>query len=259
LIYAAVLLNFAPADGGGADRSAELAQRGPTAEETRAREYVGDVPGEGNRFLANSLGRPLLHSMGRIEMWKRTAADALANPLFGIGPMAYACTQTATFAHPHNFPLQIAAEWGLPAAFLLFVVIAALFWRAATILRWDRTEHPRDLRFAALLFAGALAAALHACLSGVLVMPASQVVGLLVCGMLAGAFAAGRSEARAVPSRRTFLAPALISLLLLALGGHELGTMDARAASLPPDIKHPRMWQNAFVCRVYTAQIPVTK
>jgi hypothetical protein len=258
-IYAAVMLSFAPSEGSGLDRPAELAPRGSTAEDTRALEYVGDVPGEGNRFLANSLGRPLLHPMGRIEMWKRSAGDALANPLFGIGPMAYACTQTAAFAHPHNFPMQIAAEWGLPAAFLLCTVIAVLFWRAATRLLRDRTKHSRDLTFAALLFASAIAATLHACLSGVLVMPASQVVGLLVCGMLTGEFAAGRGQAQVVLSKSTFLAPALLSFLLLALGGHELRTMDERAVLLPPDIKHPRMWQNAFVCRVYTTEIPVTK
>ena len=36
-----------------------------------------------------------------------------SSPWLGIGPMQFAALASVVGAHPHNWPLQVAAEWGL--------------------------------------------------------------------------------------------------------------------------------------------------
>jgi hypothetical protein len=262
VIFAGALL----ATPSGFDRSAlttgtsEEAQT--RSEELESRRYIGDLPKEGNRFLDTSLGRPLFHAMGRVEMWHRALNDALENPVFGIGPMAYPCSQSVTFAHPHNYPLQIAAEWGLPAAILLCLSVALLLWAAAAKLYKNQSGAAKnDHRASVALFTGVIAAVLHSGVSGVAVMPASQVAGILICGMVLGRL--GSFTSRPPPKYRRqgllFGMTLGLSACLLAYGSTELYSMDRRNEQMPPDIGHPRMWRNAFVCRLGTTQTPVTK
>jgi len=97
-----------------------------------------------------------------------------------------------------------------------------------------------------------LAAAFHACLSGVMIMPASQITGLLICGMLAGYYPATPSKNSSLAIQWGFLPGLLMSAALLALGAYELQTMERRSKLFAPGLSmNPRIWQEARVCRYY--------
>jgi O-antigen ligase len=191
-------------------------------------------------------------------MWSITLRDAMANPLLGIGPLNYVCTSPEWLGHPHNFPLQIAAEWGIPAALMICVIFLIMVYRVTWNVRQDRYNGEEENVFAGLLLTGVIAAALHACLSGVMVMPASQVTGLLVCGMLLGLGPNQQADSSGPEVTRQFFPVFLLSIGLLLSAGltlfgvNELRTMDSRAATLHiKEALRPRFWQNSKVCELY--------
>lgn len=65
-------------------------------------------------MLGRSTSNPI---SGRQFLWKRAAELIVRHPLLGVGPQHFAHygADLHTGAHPHDWLLQIAAEWGLPA------------------------------------------------------------------------------------------------------------------------------------------------
>ena len=259
LIYGGVLLSFEARTASEAGETSGGAVAPPAATAPGIGFYSNeDATTSG--FLAQSVGRPLLDPMGRNWMWRQTLVDAGNHPLLGIGPMNYVCTSPAYIGHPHNFPLQLAAEWGTPVALAVCVLFAALLLRGTTSLRREQTEDSGAATvLPGLVLTGVLAAALTACVSGVMVTPASQVAGLLVCGLLLGV-TRGSAVASPPSARRFAFVPGVIlGIALLALGAHELGSMPERSAQMRPgEDKQPRIWQDAKVCRLYVPQNEVT-
>lgn len=242
LIYASVLFTL---EGSSHDVSVIEARSDPA---------VASAQDDGSLYFDQSLGRPMLHTSGRSWIWSRTLRDVTENSLLGIGPMNYACTNAVWYGHPHNFPLQIAAEWGLPAALILAAVFVGLLASATRRIRRLSSESCAKAAPASLLLTGVLAAAIHSCFSGVLVMPASQVTGVLVCGVLLGSLAPAQGHRRTFHTRWIVIAGSILSLALLIQGGREISTMEERAAQLPPRIFAPRIWQDSKVCVLYTSQ-----
>jgi hypothetical protein len=240
--------------------TAALMQQGRSVSEQDAAiaENTTEAQDQQSQFLAESLGRPMMHTSGRSWIWSVTLRDALENPLLGIGPMNYACTSDVWFGHPHNFPLQIAAEWGLPIAFAVLTIVLLLLLRTSRAIRQGAISSFEDPILAGLLFTGVLAAAIHACFSGVMVMPASQVTGLIVCGTLLGLRAPLPEDRKIVSPIWLCICGLLLASSLLLLGAQELRTMEFRAAQLPARIVSPRIWQDAKVCQLYITQNAVT-
>ena len=98
-----------------------------------------------------------------------------------------------------------------------------------------------------------LAAAVHACLSGVLVMPASQAAGVLVCGWLLGLLPNDAPARIANLSATILLRSGLVmSLALFAFALHEITVSDLMLEQTQMlDRGIPRFWQNGKVCRIY--------
>lgn len=150
-----------------------------------------EKPGD---FYVSSVGRPMLHTSGRSMLWGLSVEDAVRNPLLGAGPGRYACQRHPMLpAHPHSFPFRILGEWGFVALFLLLYLGFRLGVRfLVRIKRYYRdvagdggTDDPSDNPLRALLAISVLAGVMHACLSGLLIMPASQVALLLIAGWTA--------------------------------------------------------------------------
>jgi hypothetical protein len=254
LIYATILVSTVSYLPGVPDAGHER----PTAAQPVNEANPDAAPDSSSRFLSQSLGRPMINTSGRFHMWSLTMGDVFDNPLWGIGPMNYVCTSPYLIGHPHNFPLQLAAEWGIPVAIAACFIFLALFFRAVISIRDDRFDNPDDREISGLLLTGLLAAALHACLSGVMVMPASQVTGLLLCGMLLGLSPASPDQRPATAARWWSFPGLVLAMGLLALGVQELRTMEERASQLNAgETMWPRIWQNAKVCRIHVAQFPV--
>jgi O-antigen ligase len=253
LIFGGVLLSFQHGTN-------EAGDNVPTVEARQGAGLYGNENQATTSFLAQSVGRPLLDPAGRTWMWKITLDDARANPLLGIGPMNYVCTSPHYIGHPHSFPLQLAAEWGIPVALAACLVFAALLLQGTAGLRRQRANIGAATVLPGLLLTGVLAAALTACVSGVMVTPASQVAGLVVCGLLLG-FAPG-SPVVTTPTagRFAYITGVILAIALLALGAQELRTMPGRSAQMRPgEDLWPRIWQDAKVCRLYVPQNEVTK
>jgi hypothetical protein len=148
--------------------------------------------------------------------------------------MNYVCTANVRMSHPHSFPLRFLAEWGFPAMLALMMVFLAPGVRILRQLRGQSPEQAGDRFLSGCLMASVVCAALYACLSGVLIMPASQVAGVMIFGGLLGMSGlAGRREGYR-GARKICTSGALMSMLLLVLGWFELSTMDSRSEKLRP-------------------------
>ena len=84
-------------------------------------------------------------------------------------------------AHPHNFYLQVAYEWGVPAALLLVGVLGFALLRLAQAVHQTTDTTQKNVGMA--LFAGVLAVCVDGCFSGNFVMPMSQLWIALLFGL----------------------------------------------------------------------------
>jgi hypothetical protein len=224
-------------------------------DQDEAIQAMGDSSGS---FVEPLTGSRVWTTSGRIDMWRGILNDARTHPVLGIGPMNYACTGPINRAgHPHNFPLQFMAEWGIPAVLLLMFTMAMLVFKLASNLRTHHESIAQDSPLAGYYATGVVAALILACLDGALVMPASQVNGLLVCGCLLG-LVTHKPIRR--PAKQGSIAPAplvlvlalVVSFAFLAFARQEIAVAIVRWEETPVmDRGIPRLWQNGKVCRLY--------
>lgn len=230
----------------------------PGTPETKVRAGIIERPNDhshGSTLAGAITGARMLTSTGRISLWRDAIGSAKDRPVLGIGPGNYACGGWPTrSAHPHSFPLQILAEWGIPAFLILLSISLFLAWSTLQKLREARLDSaPTGL--ARMLFGGVLAAAISACVDGVFLMPASQVTGVLIGGWLLATVV--------VPHRRDFACPTLpttlitILSLVAALSFAIWGWRDYEnrerlyANTWAWNLEIPRFWQNGKVCVPY--------
>lgn len=212
---------------------------------------------EESKFIAPLTGDRMTSSSGRVAMWKGSWTDTLDNPLLGIGPMNYACKGPVyRAAHPHSFPMQFLSEWGIPAFALLLTVCLFVAVRLLQQMKYQVPES-RSIEFLQIvLLTGLLAAAIHACLSGVLVMPASQVAGVLICGWLLGSVESAPTAG--IKKTRTLIGLTLVfilSIIFLIFAISEIQLHEQRLAETAgKDQLIPRLWQNGKVCVLYQNQ-----
>lgn len=177
----------------------------------------------------------------RVELAKIALSMIADHPWLGVGPMHFAYVDNGYGAHPHNFWLQLGAEWGLPVLAMVAAACTVLYRRVVRAA-W-RARHDAD--------AGLLSACLLAALTvwvvgtqfdGYMVVPTSQIacaVVLMLCVTLT------RLEATSEPPQPPRpMARALVFIpLLLCLGA------TAVLATLPfTPFGHPTeremLWRN---------------
>jgi O-antigen ligase len=144
------------------------------------------VAGDRSAFMNMFTHMTSSSTSGRGELWKAAVDAALASPLLGIGPQHYVYVRPADSfaAHPHNAVLQWACEWGVPSAIVMLAIVS---WALISWMRARRTEHIGDTGSPGAVLAVALSASLiagtvHAMLSGIIVMPMSQMQMALIAG-----------------------------------------------------------------------------
>ncbi|MFN7425915.1 MAG: O-antigen ligase family protein [bacterium] len=147
------------------------------------------------------LGQPFGLSMREV-LWSRALGWIGQFPTLGIGPMGLALDVNPVAAHPHNAPLQIAAEWGLPASLLMAIAVLGAASGLSMGLRRQVTDTPADggaERLVGVALAIALTgAAINALVDGVIVMPCTQ---LMLAGVAGWTAACLLPPAAAVPAR----------------------------------------------------------
>jgi len=125
---------------------------------------------------------------GRLPLWELAGQLMAAHPWLGIGPQHYAHEESMVkwAAHPHNFLLQIGAEWGLPT---LLCLLAAIVIGMRGLVRSSRRIAPADSaaqQTLTVLLATGTAILVDGLFSGVIVMPQSQMAIVLYLACAAG-------------------------------------------------------------------------
>lgn len=198
------------------------------------------------------LVRASLDSPGRVELWKGAWSVIVDYPLLGIGPMGLSCSATNTLAaHPHSAPLQIMAEWGVPA--FLLVSILLFLGIKGWLARATDSPPPLSSRYHPLnpiLFLSVSSSLLYSLVTGIIVMPLSQLVMMLVFGWILGREI--NHGPRSAPRRAKSI---LVGYLVLALSGVTIlfGTLYSDAMTFPETLSNqfaypPRLWLQANTC-----------
>jgi O-antigen ligase len=186
----------------------------------------------------------------RLYLWTQSLQLMLKQPLLGVGPMNFAALGDSYASHPHDWILQVGAEWGIPVLALLLWVL----WRLGRALR-ERLAVERGVDGAVLApLAAAIMGLCYALVDGNLVMPVSQSTFALMLGVLLGC--AFPAVSNAAPMRRSLAAVIAIVVLtsavfLLAYVADSLPRQGEneqawRRHSKYPDLA-PRFWQQGLL------------
>lgn len=153
-------------------------------------------------------------SNGRVELWTSALRMVEARPWLGVGPMHYSYYPSEFAAHPHNLALQIAAEWGLPAALLATTLGLAAGTRW---LRHTRRVAPNKALWTAGLTIAFVASFTNAMVDGFLIAPMSQIVAALGAGALLAEVLPANRQAASSPLRFVCLAVVVLPSLAVLL------------------------------------------
>ncbi len=123
----------------------------------------------------------------REVIWSLAWQFVRDHPWLGVGPMHFAYWAKVIGAHPHNAVLQWLAEWGVPATLLLIGLWAAGgLSLAAYVRRTAAQDDDKAQIFRVALLAALTGASAQAMVDGVLVMPVSQMLLVLLAGWAMG-------------------------------------------------------------------------
>jgi putative inorganic carbon (HCO3(-)) transporter len=197
---------------------------------------------------------------GRGALWRFAAGLIEHNPWLGVGPMhfAHAANRLQMGAHPHDWMLQIASEWGMPALIcLVFTLWVAFRGLIGAVGRFPADDVDNQTTLSALM-TGCAAILVDACVSGVLVMPQSQIAITLLLGCTIGWYRSVVRPAPGSPSERPRRRLAAAVCLVAAMAGMMAGAgpgmkalLDgelpaARQQAANPGFDWPRMWQQGY-------------
>lgn len=195
------------------------------------------VDAEGLRVEARPAAWALALRLFVAQPWLGVGWGEFAGAAFEAGLPPQLAAQTSVWSSPHNLPLHVLAEAGLPGAALLLLGAARWWLQAWRSLR----RHPEPAQCWAVAGVGI------ACLHALLEYPLWYAHFLCLAALASGIATAGSLEVRATPVRRTLLAgnAFVFALLLWALAdywrfdqaylaatGHTLAPEHARATAL---------------------------
>jgi putative inorganic carbon (HCO3(-)) transporter len=197
---------------------------------------------------------------GRGILWQRALTLIMQHPLLGVGPMHFAhnAGDLQIGAHPHDWIMQIASEWGLPAFLCL---CTALLLAGHALLRAGKglaAEDTLNQNICSALVAGGATILVDGLVSGLFVMPQSQLAIALFLGCAIGWYRAnagpiqgevGSSRLQRAGTR--LLAIVAAACLLNAVWPDAAARFRGDAlrpsqASLNPGTTWPRLWHAGY-------------
>jgi len=154
----------------------------------------------------------------RIALWGQALRLIQEHPLLGIGPMQFAWHSPIS-AHPHNSVLQLAAEFGLPAALLLLTITAyGLYcWLKRFNITRLQSQNNQDRHLTIALLFTAVTNAAYSLVDGVIVMPISQVMMFTFIGLMIAFYAEGNAAETVTVKRKRLLHPFFAGIVLITL------------------------------------------
>jgi O-antigen ligase len=120
----------------------------------------------------------------RLELAQGALGILREHPLVGVGPGQFGLQPYSTYAaHPHNVPLQLLSEYGLPAGLAgIALVLMLTVYAVRTLRKASGQSTVLDVSLVAALIMG-LADSLF---SGNLIMPHSQMLFAVLAGWIIG-------------------------------------------------------------------------
>ena len=195
----------------------------------------------------------------RKELWLRALDLISTHPWLGAGPLHYAHDAGVlhTYAHPHNWVLQIGAEWGLPALLCLCLALGTVLLRLLRTARWLAPDDANQHTILTAWIVTGAALLVDGLFSGLIVMPVSQLLIALYLGCAVG-WAWSLKGAPAADSGpgwpRAAQAALLLTAMLLLVNGAWPGLKGKIGLHVPPAPKeepyrnsyYPRLWRFGY-------------
>ena len=135
--------------------------------------------------VTNNLAR--FNDSGRLNLWLIALEQIKQYPYFGVGPLMYGNTSATIYHSPHNVILWFASEWGIIASFaILSLAVYLLFTylrrlkEAGDLICLANTQPPLSIIIAQVLGVSLIAGSIHSLVSGLYIIPSSQLTVLLV-------------------------------------------------------------------------------
>ncbi|SNS26382.1 O-antigen ligase family protein [Pseudomonas segetis] len=153
---------------------------------------------------------------GREVIWGIAWELFIANPVLGVGPMNFSAVLNPIAAHPHQFILQLLAEWGggvAVAVLLLMIYAARAGWR------FIRSGLATD--FDAVLAISLVSAVVLAQVDGVFVMPYTETWLAIIAGLATARWTQNASFGYSA-TRYKLMGVRLLSILFLVVIGYTL-------------------------------------
>jgi O-antigen ligase len=182
----------------------------------------------------------------RDVLWELALNAIVQHPVLGLAPMHFATLKSHVGAHPHNWLLQVAAEWGLIALTILFFGLAKVAKRLRSV---GRSVHGFGTE-AALAVAAALA---YGLVDGNLVMPVSQTAAALALGLALGSLDCGETSrpAPGLPAAAIGTIAIAAAVVVCAYAAQSFPdqprTTAAFRAAFPRDWLVPRFWEQGLL------------
>lgn len=191
---------------------------------------------------------------GRGLLWSQAWHFITAHPWLGIGPMQFAAHPNPYGAHPHNFILMYAAEWGVPAALILLALLTHTYLSWISRLRVKKNNDFTDLLSIALLWS------IGACLTqglvdGTTVTPYTQTLLVALSGWALGSHLSTTppnttSKSMLTTSRLLWLGAILTVLYIAIAAMPSFVTLWDRAyvpGEQTPVYVYPRFWADGWI------------
>jgi len=195
---------------------------------------------------------------GREDLWLLAWTMVKDNPWLGVGPMHFAVQPNGIAASPHNHPLQLAAEWGMPATLAFFFVLAGLLRKWRSVEMGVAFQGGVRRSFGLAVFTAFCALLAQSLVSPVFNNPASQME-LTLLTVLAAASSSSSPLRSGMLSTLQPRIGALLAIVALALFAWQVAPwvarieernacyLDTPLGQTPTSFFAPRFWQQGWI------------
>jgi len=140
---------------------------------------------EGSGIASHTAGR-LTNLNSRPELWNAAWTMSRDYSLLGVGPQHFSYhLDKILIGHPHMGVLRWAAEYGWISTLLLLSLMVWAFSSWVKSTKQSKRDD-RDLNIRVALTASIITAASHSLVSGVMIMPLSQLMLVVIIGWIVG-------------------------------------------------------------------------
>lgn len=200
-------------------------------------------------FVTGSITRQTISD--RTDLWDICIRMIEFHPFVGVGPLHF-YWYTTLDTHPHNSLLQLAAEWGLPATFIMIGIAGYGFYSWFKKFNYNnlRAQPKFERNLTVMIFFTVITNSAYSLVDGVIVMPISQILMFTIIGLMIGQYkqnqtvdAASGSAMHKVKFRPIFSGIVLIALVWSTLPEIIEGLSGSiRGFTTGPNIINTRIW-----------------